>query len=155
MVVMILMGSTSSELTFSAFDLSVVEIIINIRSLNFGSSFYRLMWHCCLFLFTSMPNDAHTFNACDEMMSGWQDNFMLKLALQPVGDGSPVSPRFIVDYIVAGEFTAKVFMKLVGNRSATIANDSNQWQLVFCACSKDWRQLIYSGDRSPTLLRPY
>ena len=33
-----------------------------------------------------MPDDAHTFNACGEMMSGCKDSLMLKLALQPVDD---------------------------------------------------------------------
>ena len=35
-----------------------------------------------------MPHDANTLNVCGEMMSGWQDSFMLKLALQPVGNWS-------------------------------------------------------------------
>ena len=40
-----------------------------------------------------MPHDANTFNSCGEMMSGLQDSFLLKLALQPVGDQSPISHR--------------------------------------------------------------
>ena len=62
-----------------------------------------------------MPHDAHTFNACGEMMSGWQDSLMLKLALQPVMicHQSPVSHP-----LVAEDFTAKVFMKSAGDRSA-------------------------------------
>ena len=73
------------------------------------------------FLTTSMPHDAHTFNACDEMISGWQYSFMLKLALQPVSDQSPIgrqsvanlSPTSLQDFK-----TVKVFMKSVGDRSA-------------------------------------
>ena len=66
-----------------------------------------------------MPRDAHTFNACGEFMAGWKDSLMLKLALQPVGrpvaSQSPISRR-----LVAEDFTAKVFMKSVGDRSAAV-----------------------------------
>ena len=54
-VVMILSGLTSSELAFSAFDISgyfvskKAEIIIRIRSLNISINFYGLIWYCCLF----------------------------------------------------------------------------------------------------------
>ena len=61
-----------------------------------------------------MPHDATTFSACGELMSGWQDSFLLKLALQPIGDQSPISRR-----LVAEDSRVKVFMKLVGDRSAT------------------------------------
>ena len=63
-----------------------------------------------------MPHDAHTFNACGEMMSGWQDSLMLKVALQPVSQ-SPISRR-----LVAEDFTAKVFMKSVEDRSAMLGD---------------------------------
>ena len=68
-------------------------------SLNFGSNFYRLTWYYCLFFTTSMPYDAHTSNACDEMMPGWQGSVMLKLALQPVADQSPIGRRLVADYM--------------------------------------------------------
>ena len=44
-----------------------------------------------------MPHDEHTFNAFGEMMSGWQDSFMLKLALQPVGDQSPIGLQSVAN----------------------------------------------------------
>ena len=44
-----------------------------------------------------MPHDANTFNACGEMMSGWQDSF----------------------FVEAEDFRAKAFMKWVGHQSAT------------------------------------
>ena len=44
-----------------------------------------------------MPNDAHTFNDCGDMMSGWQDSLVLKLALQSVGDQSPIGCKSITD----------------------------------------------------------
>ena len=61
-----------------------------------------------------MSHDATTFSTCGEMMSGWQDSFMLKVALQPIGDQSLISRR-----LVAEDFRIKVFMKSVGDRSAT------------------------------------
>ena len=108
----------------------------------------------------------HTFNACGEMITGWQDSLMLKLALKPVSDQSPIIRR-----LFAEDFTANVFMKSVGDRSAVyrrlfgdcsltsrkplqLVSDRNQSWLVFCACSKDWPRLIFYGDRSTTLLRP-
>ena len=55
-----------------------------------------------------------------DIMSGWQDSLMLKLALQLVGASrrsvasqSPISRR-----LVAEDFTANIFMKSVGDRSA-------------------------------------
>ena len=49
----------------------------------------------------SMPHDAHIFKYCGEMMSGWQDSFMFKLALharlRPFDDRSPVSRRLVPD----------------------------------------------------------
>ena len=62
-----------------------------------------------------MPHDAHTPNACGEIMSGLLDSFMMKLALQSVGDQSPIRRR-----LVAEDFTARVFMKFVGDQSAPI-----------------------------------
>ena len=44
-----------------------------------------------------MPHDANTFNACGEMMSGWQVSFMLKETLQPVGNQSVTSRRWLID----------------------------------------------------------
>ena len=44
-----------------------------------------------------MPHDEHTLNACGDMMSGWQDSLMLKLALQLVGDQSPIGRQSIAD----------------------------------------------------------
>ena len=69
-----------------------------------------------------MPHDANTFNACDEMMSGWQDSFVLKLALQPVRYQLPIGRQSatISRRLVAEDFTAKVSMKWVGDRSATV-----------------------------------
>ena len=61
-----------------------------------------------------MPHDANTFNVCGEVMPGWQDSFLLKLALQPVGNQLLISSR-----PVAEDFRAKVFMKSVGDGSAT------------------------------------
>ena len=57
-----------------------------------------------------MPHDAH---ACGVMMSGWQDSLMLKLALSPVSDQSPMGRQSIADksQIVVEDSTAKVFMK--------------------------------------------
>ena len=43
-----------------------------------------------------MSHDAYTLNAYGEMMSGWQDSFMLKGALQPYGDQSPISRQSVV-----------------------------------------------------------
>ena len=65
-----------------------------------------------------MPHDSHTFNACGEMMSGWQDSFMLKLALPPVGR-SVASRSLISHRLVAEIYKAKVFMKSVDDKSAT------------------------------------
>ena len=48
-----------------------------------------------------------------DIMSGWQESHMLKLALQLVGDQSLLSRR-----LVAEDFTANIFMKSVGDRSA-------------------------------------
>ena len=68
------LGPTSSELTFFSILIypaqfaSRTDEIIRIRCLNFGSKFDCVSWYCCLFLTTFMPNDAHTFNACVEMM---------------------------------------------------------------------------------------
>ena len=42
-----------------------------------------------------MPHDAHTFNACVEMKSEWQDSYILKLALQPVDDQSPIGHQSV------------------------------------------------------------
>ena len=58
-----------------------------------------------------MPHDAHTFKACGEMVSGWQDSYMFKLALQPVGDQSPIGRQSVA-------FHGKVFMISVGDRLA-------------------------------------
>ena len=58
-----------------------------------------------------MPHDAQPFNVCAEMMSGWQDSFMLMLVLQPVGDHT-ISHRLGIE-----DFTVKVFMKSVDDRS--------------------------------------
>ena len=55
-----------------------------------------------------MPHDANTFNACGEMISGWQDSFLLKLMLQNVGD-------LISRRSVAEDFRAKELMKSVGD----------------------------------------
>ena len=44
-----------------------------------------------------MTHDAHTFNACGEMMSGWQDSLMLKLALQPVADKSQIGRQSVAE----------------------------------------------------------
>ena len=49
-----------------------------------------------------------------DIMSGWQDSLILKLALQLVGDQSPISRR-----LVAEDYTANIFMKSVDDRSAT------------------------------------
>ena len=89
LAVMILLGPTSSELTFSAFDISgSIAEIIRIKNLNL----------VLLSIFTtSMPHDAHTINTYGEMISGWQDSFMLKLALQPVGVTSPFSRESVAD----------------------------------------------------------
>ena len=84
---------------------------------------------------------------------------MLKLALQPDGDRLSISLRLVVE-----DFTAKEFMKLVGDRSTTVRwlvgdwsppsrkplrliGDQNQSRLVVCAFSKDWLRLILYGDR--------
>ena len=48
-------------------------------------------------------------------LSGWQDSFLLKLALQPIGNQSPISHRQ-----VAEDFRAKVFKKLMGDRLKTV-----------------------------------
>ena len=122
---------TSSDLTLTASDISgsiplnssqgQLRFIIRIRSLNFGSNFYHLLWCCYLFLTTSMPHDANTFNVCGEMMSGSQDCFLLKLAhfnlsatnCQLVADQLPINHR-----PVAEDFRAKAFMKLIGDGSA-------------------------------------
>ena len=48
-----------------------------------------------------------------DIMSGWQDSLMLKLALQLVGDQSPINRRLVPE-----DFTANIFMKSVGDRSA-------------------------------------
>ena len=57
-----------------------------------------------------MSHDANIFKVCDEMMSGFQDSFFLKLALQPVGEQLPSSAR-----PVAEDFRAKAFMKSVND----------------------------------------
>ena len=44
-----------------------------------------------------MSHDAKTFNVCDNVMSGWQDSFVLKLALQPVGEQSLIGRRSVAD----------------------------------------------------------
>ena len=102
---MILVGPTCSDHTFSAFHILIylaqfvsrtAEIIIRISSMTFRSNVYRLLWYCCLFT-TSMPHDAHTFNACDERLSGWQDSLMLKLSLQTVGVQSPIDRQSIAE----------------------------------------------------------
>ena len=49
------------------------------------------------FLTTPMPYDAHTFKACGEMMSGWQKSLMLKLALQPNRDQSPIGRQSVAN----------------------------------------------------------
>ena len=60
-VVMILLGPTSSELTFSAFDIlaqfvsRTAEIIIRIRSLNISSNIHHLIWYCYLFYHLYAP----------------------------------------------------------------------------------------------------
>ena len=66
------------------------------------------------FFTTSMPHNAHTFKACGEMMSGWQDSG-IATCWQPVASRSPISHR-----LVAENFTAKVFMKLVDDKLATV-----------------------------------
>ena len=69
-----------------------------------------------------MPHDAHTLNAWVEMVLGWQDSLMLKLALQPVGSHQSVADLSQISCrLVAEDFTAKVFMKLAINRGL-IAN---------------------------------
>ena len=102
---MILVGPTCSDHTFSAFYILIylaqfvsrtAEIIIRISSMTFRSNVYRLIGYCCLFT-TSMPHDAHTSNACDEIMSGWQDSLMLKLSLQSVGVQSPIGRPSIAE----------------------------------------------------------
>ena len=55
-----------------------------------------------------------------DIMSGWQDSLMLKLALQLVGDKSSITSQSPISRrIVAEVFTADIFMKSVGDRSAT------------------------------------
>ena len=39
-------------------------LMLRIRSLNFSSNCYRLIWYWCLFLTTSMPHGSLIFNAC-------------------------------------------------------------------------------------------
>ena len=74
-------------------------IFINIfRSLNFGSKFYNLFWCYGLVLTNSIPQVANTFNACGETMFWWQDSILLKLALQPICDQSPIGCRLVVDW---------------------------------------------------------
>ena len=56
-----------------------------------------------------------------DIMSGWQDSLMLKLALQLVGDKSSITSQSPISRrIVAEVFTADIFMKSVGDRSATV-----------------------------------
>ena len=103
---MILLGPTCSDHTFSAFYILIflaqfvsrtAEIIIRISSMTFRSSVYSLIWYCCLFT-TSMPHDAHTFHAFfDEIISGWPDSLMLKLSLQTVGVQSPIDRQSIAE----------------------------------------------------------
>ena len=69
-------------------------------------------------LTTSIPHDANTFSACGEMMSGWQDSFLLKLVVHPVGDQSLISvinQSLISRRLVGEDFRAEVFMKVVSN----------------------------------------
>ena len=56
-----------------------------------------------------MLHDANTFNFCDEVMSGWQDSFLLDLALQVV-IRAPIS-----HLLFAEDFRDKAFMKSVSN----------------------------------------
>ena len=52
MAVMVLLGPSSSELTLLAVDNSALvqlKFILRIRSLNFASYFYCLLWRCCYF----------------------------------------------------------------------------------------------------------
>ena len=69
-----------------------------------------------------MAYDAHTFNVCGEILSEWQDILMLRLALQPIVDLSPIARQSaaVSRILVAEDFTAKPFMKSVGDRSATV-----------------------------------
>ena len=74
-----------------------------------------------------MPHDAHTFNTCVEMMSLWQDSLMLKLALQPVGNQLTIGHQS-----VAENFTAKIFMKSVSNRMATVPQSKSVASSLLC-----------------------
>ena len=56
-----------------------------------------------------MPFDINTFKACGAMMSGRQDRFLLKLAMQPVCHQSPIG-RQNVDEIGGG--LIRDFMKI-------------------------------------------
>ena len=112
-----------------------------------------------------------------DIMSGWQDSLMLKLALQFVGDQSPISRKSIADksqtscWRFHSQYIHEIGRRQIGDRSATVqrlvgdwsrtyrkslqlVGDWNQSRLVFCAYSKAWPRLILYGYRSPTLLRP-
>ena len=117
-----------------------------------------------------------TLVVCD-IMSGWQDSLMLKLALQLFGDQSPIGRKSIADksqtscWGFHNQYIHKIGRRHIGDRSATVrrlvgdwsptsrkplqlVGDRNQSRLVFCAYSKDWPRLILYGYWLPTLLRP-
>ena len=112
-----------------------------------------------------------------DIMSGWQDSLMVKLALQLVGDQSPIGRKSIAHkshtscWGFHNQYIHKIGWRQIGDRSATVrrlvddwlptsrkplqlVGDLNQSRLVFCAYSKDWPHLILYGYRSPTLLWP-
>ena len=107
LALMVLLGSSSSEVKLLASDISSstlslgqLRFIIRISSLNFSRSFYCLLWHCCLLLVTSVPHDANTFNACGEMVSGWQVSLLLRLTQQPVCDDKSTSGQLVADLLL-------------------------------------------------------
>ena len=152
--------------------------MLRIRSLNFSSNCYRLIWYWYLF-WQPLCLMMHLFSTLvvGDIMSGWQDILMLKLALQLVGDQSPIGRKSIVDksqtswWGFHSQYIYEIGRRQIGDRSATVrrvvgdwsptsrkplqlVSDRNQSRLVFCAYSKDWPRLILYGYRSPTLLRP-
>ena len=135
------------HLTFSStLSLGQLRYIIRIRCLNFCSNFYHLLWWCCLFLATSLAHDANTFNACGEMMSGWQDSFvwswpcnLLPTNQWPVADGSPIS---------CWNRSATDWQPISTDQPLQLVSDGNQ-SCISCM----WR-LILICDWLATLLQP-